>query len=103
MPDGGYARPGAGGVTPKNIRREQKVTFLGALKFRKTEKSPKNKKRPDLSRVWCGRVSICGKVGQMGEPLDSDHSKTDNKKAAHNGRLEHRKVTKFCYSCSHKI
>ena len=46
MPGGGYARPGAGGVTPKNIRREQKVTFLDALKFRKTEKSPKNKKGP---------------------------------------------------------
>ena len=46
MPGGGYARPGAGGVTPKNTRREQKVTFLDALKFRKAEKSPKNKKDP---------------------------------------------------------
>ena len=46
LPGGEYARPGAGGVTPKNIRREQKVTFLDAIKFRKAEKSPKNKKDP---------------------------------------------------------
>ena len=46
MPEGDYVNQGAGGVTPKNIRREQKVTFLDALKFRKTEKSPKNKKDP---------------------------------------------------------
>ena len=46
MPEGCYVNQGAGGVTPKNIRREQKVTFLDALKFRKAEKSPKNKKDP---------------------------------------------------------
>jgi hypothetical protein len=29
MPEGYYVNQGAGGVTPKNIRREQKVTFSG--------------------------------------------------------------------------
>lgn len=44
IPNGVLCKPGVGGVTPKNRRREQKVTFLDALKFRKAEKSPKNKK-----------------------------------------------------------
>lgn len=55
MPEGCYVNQWAGGVTPKKIRREQKVTFLDALKFRKAEKSPKNKKDP----IWVG----CGGEG----------------------------------------
>jgi len=51
LPGGEYERPGAGGVTPKNRRREQKVTFLDALKFRKAEKSPIAKKYGYM-RLW---------------------------------------------------
>jgi hypothetical protein len=54
------------GLPPNIDAGNKKVTFLDALKFRKAEKSPKNKKRPELSRVWWGRVPLWGKVGRMG-------------------------------------
>ena len=101
---GGLCKPGSGRGYPQKYSPGTKSHFFWMrLNSEKLKNLRKTKKARPESGVWWGRVPLLGKVGRMGESLDHDHSKTGNKKAAHNGRLEPRKVTKFCYSCSHKI
>ena len=47
MPEGYYVNQERAGLPPKIFARNKKSLFLDALKFRKAEKSPKNKKDPD--------------------------------------------------------
>ena len=55
MPEGYYVNQGAGGVTPKNIRREQKVTFWMRLNSEKLKNLRKTKKtRPESGVVGEG-------------------------------------------------
>jgi hypothetical protein len=74
LPGGEYARSGAGGVTPQNTRREQKVTFLDAHKFRKAEKSPIAKKHSymrlcDFVQVWMHEIFLRNKKDQKHDSL----------------------------------
>ena len=46
MPEGYYVNQERAGLPPKIFAGNKKSLFLDALKFRKAEKSPKNKKDP---------------------------------------------------------
>ena len=89
------------GLPPKIFAGNKKSLFLGALKFRKTEKSPKNKKDP----TWVGCVvrggggfPSGGRLVGWDRPIGSDRPKPGGlqRYCSRLGRAETSKNGKNC-------